>query len=353
MNKKIIKVLSLPARHPYMSKFNNGTDIKFVNPDTDLFSTNEYSKEHLNRHYPPQSYDIVHIHFSFDIVPLDKFERLLKYFRVHKKPIVWTCHNRESLRIKNYGKGKYQKLLFKYSKQIISPTYGCAQWVKSQFGNHKNKIEIIPLGFMANPDDVQKFKKIIKKNKNIFTMLIGDFRENKEFVQSIINFLQCTELNKTKLQLIYKPINLYKNNYDFLDNKMLAFWLLTQHHRIINISLPNISNDVLTKAFLSSHAVILPYKWGTHSGQIELAKDCGCYVAVPNLGYYKEQWDKIYTWNVKNNKYSDFSINYTNILIDIYQHKSLSPIARERRNFELRQLIKKHVAIYKDILRIK
>jgi len=35
---KTIKVLSLPSRHPYANKFN--TDgIKFVNPNTDLFTS--------------------------------------------------------------------------------------------------------------------------------------------------------------------------------------------------------------------------------------------------------------------------------------------------------------------------
>ena len=344
-----IKILSFPSRHPYVSKFNIGK-IEFVNPDSDYFSDpHKCSKEYLNKNHPPKSYDIVHIHFSFDMIPLKDFENLLKNFRKNKKPIVWTSHSKDSQRIKNYGKGKYQRLLFKYADQIISPTRGCAKYLISKYGKHENDIKIIPLGFIANPDYVKKIGKKIKKNKHLFTMLIGEFRENKEFIQSIINFLQCSELKKAKLQLIFKPIYLYKKNCENIKLEMLQFHNIIQHPRIITISLPEISNEILIKAFLNSHAIILPYKWGTHSGQIELAKDCGCHVVTSNVGFYKEQWDKVCLWDVLDKKYSEFPKRYTNTLINIYHKKSLKPIGNSRKT-EFKKIFKDHLKIYKNLL---
>lgn len=346
---KKVKILSFPSRHPYMSKFNTG-EIKFVNPNSDYFSDPyKCSEKYLNQNHRPGSYDIVHIHFSFDMIPLKDFENLLKYFKKIKKPIIWTCHSKESQRIKNYGKGKYQRLLFKYADQIISPTKGCARYIKSKYGKHKNDIKIIPLGFMADPKDVKRIGKRVKKNKHLFTMLIGEFRENKEFIQSIIDFLQCPELKKAKLQLIFKPIHLYKSNRRNIKSDIATFYRLIQNSRIKIISLPEIPNEILIKAFLKSHAIILYYKWGTHSGQIELAKDCGCHVVISNVGFYTEQWNKLCLWNASDKKYSQFPKRYTNALIKAYQRKSLEPLGNIRKK-EFKKIFKDHLTIYKKFL---
>lgn len=347
--KKPINVLSFPSRHPYMSKFDDGTNIKFVNPNSDFFNEKKFTPDYLKFNFPPNKYDLVHIHFSFDRVPLDQFEKLLTYFHDLKKPIVWTSHSLESLRIKNYGRGKYQELLFKYSDQIISPTQGSKNTILKKYGPHKNNIQVIPLGYMTSPADVARISKQTSKSKNVFTMLIGDFRENKEVIQSIINFLQCKGLENTWLQLIYKPISLYNSNWENFASKKLIFFNLTQNPRIINLSMPSIPNDILTKAFIESHAIILPYKWGTHSGQIELAKDCGCHVVTTNVGFFKEQWSEINIWQIDDNDFDQFPNRYTNCLLDVYNKKSLKPAGKER-NKELDKLIGLHTNIYQNLL---
>lgn len=346
----MIRLLSLPARHPYTSKFDNGKDIKFVNPNTDLLNSGLYQPSFYDKNYPPQTYDLVHIHFSFDKVPLPEFEKLLNYFRSIKKPIIWTLHSRESQRARNLGNGRYQKLLFELADKIISPTEGGKRWLEKNFGAHKGGISVIPLGFMASPDEVQRIKKSVRKSRNIFTFLIGEFRENKEFVQSIINFLRCSALNATKLQVIFKPISPYQK-YGEVQPEMLAFWEVVQHPRIVKISLPDIPNKVIIKAFLKSHAIILPYKWGTHSGQIELAKDCGCHVVVSNVGFYKEQWDKVRLYDISGGKCGEFPNRLEEALIEVYKRDSLKPMGEER-NAEFEKIIQEHVEIYKKVLRL-
>lgn len=344
-----IRILSLPSRHPYMSKFNVGK-IGFINPDSDFFSEGKCYPNYLGQNYPPNSYDIVHIHFSFDRISIKDLRRILKYFKQNNKPIVWTSHSKESQRIKNYGKGVYQKLLFKYSDKIISPTKGCAQWLKLKFGEHRRPISIIPLGFMADPDHVKKFYSTVKKDRNLFTMLIGDFRENKEFIQPIINFLQCTELKRARLQLIFKPIFIYKKGYSDINLEMMLFYSLLWRPRIRTLSLPNISNDTLTRAFLASHAIIMWYKWGTHSGQIELAKDCGCHVVASNVGFYKEQWEHVCLWDGSDGKYTEYPYRYTNALIQVYKKSSIKPAGSWRKK-EFKKIFRDHTKVYKELLR--
>lgn len=323
--------------------------ISFVNPDTDLFSSGLCSPNYLEDHFPLESYDIVHIHFSFDRLSLEELESVLKYFKENSKPIVWTLHSKESQRIRNYGEGKYQKLLFDYSDKIICPTMGAMYWLEEKYGKHKRAIDIIPLGYMSDPRDIQRLGATIKKDPLLFTMLIGDFRQNREFIQSIVNFLQCSDLNNYKLQLIFKPIFLYEEN-GLLSTDMSFFYQLIQNPRIEILSRPEISNDELNSSFLKSFAIILSYKWGTHSGQIEQARDCGCHVVVSDVGFYKEQWNKVVLYNINDKNGLETAKNYTNSLIEVTKYPSLLPAGMSRLE-EHHESVSKHVTIYDDILR--
>lgn len=344
-----IRVLSLPSRRYYLDKYNDGKSILFINPNTDLFLEGKHAQKIITKNYSPDSYDLVHIHFSFDNVPLDDFENFLKYFKSIKKPIIWTTHSLESLRIKGLGKGRYQRLLFDYADQLISPTQGCKNFIISKYGLHKRDIEVILLGYMSSPLDVKRVSKRVEKERNIFTILIGSFRQNKEVFQSVINFLQCKNLEDCKLQLLYRPINPYLESHKRLNEQMITFFNLTLHPRIINISLPFIPDDTVTEAFLRSHAVILPYKWGTHSGQIELAKDCGCHVVVTDVGFYKEQWKQVHIWKASDNKIDKFPSRYTNRLLEVYKKEPLKPAGMSRAK-EHQKLLKLHVKIYSKLI---
>ena len=345
-----IKVLSLPSRHPYMSKFHGG-EIVFVNPNTNYFLKGRCIPEYIHKRHSPKSYHLVHFHFSFDRLSVKELEEILIYFKKIKKPVLWTCHSKENQRIKNYGNGQYQKLLFKYVDQIISPTYGCKKWIEDNLGKHKRKIAVIPLGYMASPKDVKKFKNKIKKDKNLFTYLIGDFRENKEVIQAIINFLQCSDLTSAKLQLIFKPINIYSKQYgEGLDLEKQAFLNFLHNPRVSALSLPNIKNSLLIKSFLKSHAIILPYRWGTHSGQIELAKDCGCHAVASNVGFYREQWANTCLWEATDGNYREYPTRYTEALLDAYERKSIKPMGNEREK-EFNDILNEHLKIYHALVK--
>lgn len=82
--KKIVKVLSLPACHPYTSKLNS-KEIVFVNPNTDLFCQGQCSSKYLDKNYPINTYNLVNIHFSFDRLTLRKFGEFPKIFKKYEK----------------------------------------------------------------------------------------------------------------------------------------------------------------------------------------------------------------------------------------------------------------------------
>lgn len=332
----------LPSMHPYVSKLAYGNKIIIVNPNSDYFSLPEFGVQFLEKNHAPNTYDIVHIHFSFDKMDFDKFKDVLMYFKRIGKPIVWTCHSKESQRLLNYHNGEYHKLLYSQADKVLTLTNGCKEWIEKSWGKHLRAIDVIAHGLIAMPEDVRRNISDIKKNHNRYTILYGEFRENKERKLAISEFLDAEGLADTELHLIYKnPVKLQSSSpIEWKD-----FMAITANPRCSHFVKSWIANDELIKEFYSSHCIILPYLWGTHSGQIELAKDCGCYIVASNVGFYREQWEKVILWG------SECACkNYTEALKIVASSPSLKPIGDVRID-ELLDIINRHLEVYTQLLR--
>lgn len=337
-----MRVLMLPSMHPYVAKLSYGDKITIINPHSDYFSLPSFGIKFLQQTHNPNSYDVVHIHFSFDKVNIDNLRSVLIYFKQLGKPIVWTCHSKESQRVLNYCNGAYQKMLFQYSDKIITLTEGCKEWIERNWGKHHKPIDVIAHGLIAFPEDIMKNTIGMKKKRNRFTILYGEFRENKERIHSITDFLEADFLADCELHLIYKPHTTFQTSNP---NEWKMFINVSNNSRCSKFVKSWITNEELIKEFYSSHCIILPYLWGTHSGQIELAKDCGCYVVAPNVGFYTEQWEKTILWgeHCKN-------LTYNEALKEAFFSQSLTPIGGERVQ-ELKIIIKQHLNIYHTLLK--
>ncbi len=347
---KPIRILHLPSYHPAVSKIYDEDRMLIANPHQNSFSDLKHiSVAEFVRRFPLKSYDIVHIHFEYYLISLPKLKQLLQYFKKHKKPIVWTWHDKKSL-LDNKIDFYYEKLLFQSADKIITLTNGMEKWIRSTFGKHKYPIEILAHGFIASLSLISTILKKSKKDKNLFTLLIGDFREPKEYIQSIINFLQSDELKKAKLQVIFRPLNIYSSGYKKLKWDILAFHQIIQHPRVRILCKVFFNDKEIAKEFYKSHAVILPYKWGDHSGQIELAKDCGCHVIVSDVGFYKEQWDKIWQYKVSDNSFEEIPERYVRQLVAAFKSPSLSPLGSIREK-EHKDFLDRHYRIYTDTIK--
>ena len=59
---------------------------------------------------------------------------------------------------------------------------------------------------------------------------------------------------------------------------------------------PYLAHDRLCELLARSHACVLPYRFGTHSGWVELARDLGVHVLAPDCGHYAAQWRAVRTF---------------------------------------------------------
>ena len=56
------------------------------------------------------------------------------------------------------------------------------------------------------------------------------------------------------------------------------------------------AHDELVAYLRRLHASVLPYRFGTHSGWLELCRDLGVAVVAPDCGFYAQQWPAVTTY---------------------------------------------------------
>src|SRR4029077_234888 len=62
----------------------------------------------------------------------------------------------------------------------------------------------------------------------------------------------------------------------------------------IRVLLEKIPSDEQVRSFLASNDIlVLPYRWGTDSGQLEMAFDLNMTILAPGVGFFPEQWNQV------------------------------------------------------------
>jgi len=59
---------------------------------------------------------------------------------------------------------------------------------------------------------------------------------------------------------------------------------------------PRFDDNELERYLRRAQVTVLPHRWGTHSGWLELARDLGTRVVAPDCGFYAEQWSEVVSY---------------------------------------------------------
>ena len=59
---------------------------------------------------------------------------------------------------------------------------------------------------------------------------------------------------------------------------------------------PRFDDGELERYLRRAQVTVLPHRWGTHSGWLELARDLGTRVVAPDCGFYAEQWSEVVSY---------------------------------------------------------
>jgi len=263
-----MKVLSIPAEHVYPQAI-KPAGVGF-HPDPDI-DGHWWPHPALETQWwdAPRDVDVVHIHFGYEHRTPEQLQELVDILPV---PLVVTVHDLDNPHLVDPADQERHRanvgVLVRAAQQVVTLTECAAETVAQRYGREDVRV----VGHPA----------IVKRLPDV------------EAAEDAAVFLKSLRANVAADPAFYReiaahaPLTVYAHDVE-------ATQALRQELSLIDgISLVTHAplDDAALHAAVASHRVcILPYVRGTHSGWLEMCRDLGVSVAVPDCGCYADQAD--------------------------------------------------------------
>ncbi len=278
-----MRVLHLPARTPFARNLHGG-GITIVNGTGTV--PIDASFDWLAEHFDHTAFDIVHIHTT-ELAARDTVARCFDACHRHRIGVLATLH--EDFPLFDCGNVEFgERLAMLREGQAVFATLtgSCRTSLVARYGFDRDEIVVIPHGNVLPLDSSVWDEPRIEPKRFRFS-IHGGFRPNKRLFDAVMNFAASPVLRGTELAILTRAVS--SKEY-WLNDDLRAVLGIALGAENIDLALRPVTDDTsLARFVLGSDAVILPYAWGSHSGQIELAADLGVRVIATNVGYYAEQ----------------------------------------------------------------
>lgn len=249
--------------------------------------------------------DILNFHFSWD-EDLWGVHRALRWAKRNRVPTIWTCHEMTGLYV-NGGRARLstriaRNLVANVSTLIITLTEGCKKEIVARYKIDPHKIHTCPHPPMRDWKKTWPYmtkaaarqaighKYGLAEGDFVYTVF-GDPRPNRDHFAAISAFKAMKRhCPRAKLLLTFPAIDYCSDSAGTVRSDVVTMERVATYDRdVVWCPMPGISDHQLEEIFFMTDVAVLPYRWGAHSGQIELAKDFGCGMIVPSCGHYAEQ----------------------------------------------------------------
>lgn len=287
---KGMRVVHLPARTPYSSKL-QGPDFHILNgteiPSGDTVPA-AVTADWLLEHGPLTWLDVLHLH-HIDCEDIATLERLLDACLVYGVKVVFTAHDTRPM-VGN-AEGFVERLRLLRSAENLSwvcLTEGSVTKLAEVLGERPNAA-VIPHGYVAAPESLADLERESRGPGSRYLMF-GASRASRDQLSTTGNWsLGITDPHSTLHVLLraFSPA-------DFADGGRAPLLLETagRDPRIRLTMRPYPTDEEVVRAGLASDSLLLPYLWGSHSGQLELAFDLNLLPVCSLTGHLHEQYEQ-------------------------------------------------------------
>lgn len=283
-----MRVVHLPARTPYAWKLQspdfrilNGTEI----PSGDTVPA-AVDAAWLLDHGPLTWLDVLHLH-HIDFEDLAALERLLDACLGDGVNVVFTAHDTRPM-VGN-AEDFTARLEMLHSAEVgwVCLTEGSVTQLTGILGERPDAA-VIPHGYVAAPETLAGQER--ESSSSSRYLMFGASRASRDQLSTMVNWsLGITDPDSTLHVLLraFSPA-------DFADGGRAPLLLETARRdpRIRLTMRPYPTDEEVVRAGLASDALLLPYLWGSHSGQLELAFDLGLLPVCSRTGHLPEQYEQ-------------------------------------------------------------
>ncbi|MEU9001622.1 hypothetical protein [Streptomyces sp. NPDC048551] len=280
-----LRVVHLPARTPYARKL-HGQDIRILNETTIRPGATvpaAVNAAWLLAHTPLNWLDALHLH-HIDMEDLSTLERLLDACATSDVRVVFTAHDTRPMYGNTAEFTDRLRLLLSANVQWVGLTENSLTELAGLLGT-RPPATVIPHGYVAPPDTL--LRRAREQGSGARFLMYGASRPSRDQLSPVINWSLGVTDPASTLRLLLRAFS----PADFTPDSRVPLLLDTaRHDPRIRLSMhPYPTDDDVIDAGLTSDVLLLPYLWGSHSGQLELAFDLNLLPVCSRTGHLPEQ----------------------------------------------------------------
>lgn len=286
---KSMRVVHLPARTPYAWKLQsrdfrilNGTEI----PSGETVPT-AVSAAWLLEHGPLTWLDVLHLHHT-DFEDVATLERLLDACLGYGVKVVFTAHDTRPMVGNAEGFVERLRLLRSAEVSWVCLTEGSVTKLAEVLGEGPNAA-VIPHGYVAAPESLADLERE-SRGLGARYLMFGASRASRDQLSTMANWSLGIMDPHSTLHVLLRAFS----PADFADGGRapLLLELAGRDPRIRLTMRPYPRDEEVVRAGLASDSLLLPYLWGSHSGQLELAFDLNLLPVCSLTGHLHEQYER-------------------------------------------------------------
>ncbi|WP_200865632.1 hypothetical protein [Streptomyces viridochromogenes] len=284
-----MRVVHLPARTPYAWKLQsrdfhilNGTEI----PGGDTVPA-AVTAAWLLEHGPLTWLDVLHLH-HIDFEDLPTLERLLDECLSHGVNVVFTAHDSRPMVGNAEDFAARLRMLHSAEVSWVCLTEGSVTALAEVLGE-RPQAAVIPHGYVAAPESLAGLERESSSSAARYLMF-GASRASRDQLSTMANWSLGITDPRSTLHILLRAFS----PADFADGGRAPLLLETARRdpRIRLTMRPYPKDEEVVRAGLASDSLLLPYLWGSHSGQLELAFDLNLLPVCSLTGHLPEQYEQ-------------------------------------------------------------
>ncbi|WP_336921948.1 hypothetical protein [Aquipuribacter sp. SD81] len=234
--------------------------------------------------------DVLHVHFGFESVGVEELSAVLDAADDAGVRVVWTVHDLQNPHLVDQAPHEAQlALLARRAAGLLTLTPGAADEVARRFGRRP---VVVRHPHLAPPDVLGRAR--TRPAERVVGCPLGLLRPGTDpavvrallgpQVREALADLGPATLRVTLRQEVLEP------GFPRPDADLVAVLRRAHDDGLLDLQVgPRTPAERLWPELAGLSALVLPYRWGTHSGWVEACHDVGTPVVAPALGRWAEQ----------------------------------------------------------------
>jgi N-terminal domain of galactosyltransferase len=277
-----VRVATVPAAHPYLDAVRPCASTVFDAGRAPSWQPDPLLGPDALR-AARSDIDVMHVHFGYDHLDEPELDRWLLALHELDLPLVVTVHDlRNPHHLQPDRHDAHLRALLGVARDVITLTDGAAAEIMTRFGR---RAQVLAHPTLLDTDQVAHAD--LDDGPPTVLVPLKSLRRNVCNPAAIVAaVVEGADASGAQVCVYVHP--------QVVDDAVLEpVRRLADAGRLELAVHERLSDSELVQRLTNARVLVLPYRFGTHSGWVELAHDVGTRALVPSCGYYAQQWSDV------------------------------------------------------------